>query len=101
MKKHLNITITGSVQGVLFRVTTKEIADQLSITGFVRNLPNGDVFIEAEGEQSNLEKLIKWCHDGPELAKVVKVKIEELDSLKGFKEFALLRSADLAKINES
>lgn len=85
--KHLNIKICGKVQGVFFRVTAKEKAEQLGISGFARNESDGSVYIEAEGDKVNLDKFIKWCHDGPEAAKVDKVEITER-RLKNFSKFS-------------
>jgi acylphosphatase len=53
--KHLDITVKGQVQGVSFRAATKAVADQLGIRGTVKNEPNGDVVIEAEGEPAMLD----------------------------------------------
>ena len=47
--KHFNITISDLVQGVYYRASTKKQATQLGITGFVRNQPDGNVDLEAEG----------------------------------------------------
>ena len=49
----------GRVQGVGFRATVKAYAQQLKLTGFVRNLPDGDVEIRAQGEKSSLERLLE------------------------------------------
>lgn len=86
MKKHINIKISGQVQGVFFRVTAKEKADKLGITGFARNEPDGSVYIEAEGEEKTLDQFLSWCHKGPSLAKVGKVDTKE-DQLKNFTNF--------------
>ena len=48
--KHLDIIVEGKVQGVFFRAATKAVADQLGVKGFVKNLANGTVYIEAESE---------------------------------------------------
>lgn len=88
MKQHLNIKIYGLVQGVFFRTSAKEQADNLELTGFAKNLPDGSVYIEAEGEEKKLNEFIKWCHTGPSLAQVEKLEISE-DSLKNFKEFKM------------
>ena len=50
--------IQGNVQGVGFRAATKRLADRLQVTGFVRNLPNGDVELCAQGEKAQLELLL-------------------------------------------
>ena len=77
MKKHINIQIAGFVQGVGFRYWTRDLAFELSIKGYVRNLPNGDVYISAEGEAEMLEVFINKCYDGLIRARVKRLtKIE-------------------------
>ncbi len=88
MKKHFNIQIYGLVQGVFFRTSAKEQTDKLKISGLAKNMPDGSVYIEVEGEKENLDKFIKWCHLGPMLARVEKVEVSE-GSLKNFKEFTI------------
>ena len=75
MIKHLNIKIYGQVQGVFFRVNARKEAEKLGIKIDARNEPDGTVYIEAEGEEKDLDKLIKWCQKGPALAKVEKIEI--------------------------
>jgi len=76
--KHMKITISGRVQGVSYRLSAKAKADELGVSGFVRNEPNGDVYLEAEAAEEVLYKFIKWCNLGPSLAKV-----EKIDALPG------------------
>lgn len=78
------------MQGVFFRASTKEQADTLGVTGFVRNEANGDVYIEAEGEESHLQEFLKWCGRGPSRARVDNLKIEE-GLLKNFIRFEVSR----------
>ena len=73
--KNLRVTVTGKVQGVFFRTSVKKVADILGVRGFVRNEHNGSVFVEAEGEDEMVNKLIDYCHHGPENANVEKVSI--------------------------
>ena len=73
--KNLRVTVTGKVQGVFFRASVKKVADILGVRGFVRNEHNGSVFVEAEGEDEMVNKLIDYCHHGPENANVEKVSI--------------------------
>ena len=84
--KHFNIIISGKVQGVFYRQSTLEIANQLGIKGFVRNEPNGNVYIEAEGTEESLKKIIEWCKKGPPRAVVSEVKFSagELKNFDGF-----------------
>ena len=72
--KHYNITVSGKIQGVFYRQSTFERAKQLGIRGFVLNEPNGNVYIEAEGTEEGLNKLIEWCRKGPPHAEVAGVK---------------------------
>lgn len=88
MTKHLDIKIYGKVQGIFFRASAKEKANNLAITGFAKNMPDGSVYIEAEGDDKNLDKFIKWCEHGPSLAQVEKVIVTEKE-LKNFSEFEI------------
>ncbi len=86
MVQHLNIKVYGQVQGVFFRYYTKEKAESLSLSGFVKNMPGGTVYLETEGEEESLKKLIEWCRKGPELAEVEKIEVKEgvLKNFSGF-----------------
>ncbi|MDQ3191176.1 MAG: acylphosphatase [Bacteroidota bacterium] len=77
MVKHYDIVVSGKVQGVFFRASTKEKAQELGIAGNVKNKPEGSVYIEAEGEEAVLGEFIVWCKKGPEEARVEDVKIME------------------------
>jgi acylphosphatase len=72
--KHFKIIVSGNVQGVFYRASAKEKADELGIKGFVRNEPNGDVYLEAEAEEDMLYKFIKWCNLGPSRANVKRIE---------------------------
>lgn len=86
MVKLLKIRILGQVQGIGFRYSIARKAEELGIRGFAKNEPDGSVYIEAEGSEEALEKLVNWCWEGPEMAKVDKVEIEEGDSV-NFQDF--------------
>jgi acylphosphatase len=88
--KHLNIIITGKVQGVGFRETTKIIANQMMVTGFVRNEKDGSVYIEAEGEAIFLEEFVNWCHEGPDRSRVENVEVSD-GEVKNYRNFEILR----------
>jgi acylphosphatase len=59
------IYVRGYVQGVGFRYSTAREARNLGINGFVRNLPDGSVYIEAEGSSAQLKVFTEWCKKGP------------------------------------
>lgn len=86
---HINIIISGHVQGVGFRYSTLQAAGRTGVNGFVKNLPNGDVYIEAEGESANIHQFEAWCHKGSLYASVEKVKIFKGEP-KGFKTFSII-----------
>lgn len=60
-----SIKITGRVQGVGFRYSTLSEARRMGLTGFVRNMPDGSVYIEAEGPVETLNTFVAWCRKGP------------------------------------
>ena len=76
MKKRIIIKVYGKVQGVFFRYTTRKIARNLGLTGTVKNMPDGSVFIEAEGPEEKLNDLLKFAKKGPEQARVDKIEFE-------------------------
>lgn len=76
MKKRANIIVSGKVRGVFFRVYAKQKAEELGLTGWVKNSLNGQVEIVAEGEEKNLKDLVKWCYNGPSGAEVKKVEVK-------------------------
>lgn len=85
--KTIRLTIKGKVQGVFYRATAKDIADQLGIKGWVKNLPDNNVEIRATASEELLQKFISWCKQGPPRARVDVVLVEELttEEFSGFK----------------
>jgi len=77
MKTHIEGKIRGKVQGVFFRDSTCEFARSIGITGIVRNEPDGSVYIEAEGDETQLEALHEWLREGPSAADVKDVDLNE------------------------
>jgi acylphosphatase len=90
MIKGLSIRVSGSVQGVFFRASTQQRATSLGINGFVRNEPDGSVYIEAEGDESPLEIFRDWCSHGPPRATVERIEVQEKE-VKGFSGFEIRR----------
>jgi len=88
--KHLNIIIKGKVQGVSFRFSTKAVADQLGVKGIIKNELNGDVYIEAEGDDFSLPLFLDWCNEGPTGAVVTSVDTHEAE-LKNYRNFEVLK----------
>lgn len=90
MKKRLQAKIYGRVQGVFFRAFIFEKAQQLNLSGFVKNNPDGTLYFEAEGEEASLKKLLKLAKKGPIFAKVKKIEYQFLDDLKHFQKFEIV-----------
>lgn len=89
MNRHLSILVSGRVQGVFYRASAKTKAMELGIMGFVQNLPDGKVYIEAEGSDEKLDRFKTWCTEGPPRAQVEQVEIKE-GELKNFTSFGVL-----------
>jgi len=70
----LNATVIGRVQGVCFRYYTRREAADLGLAGWVRNERDGSVLVIAEGEMTQLKKLLSYLHDGPAGAIVERVQ---------------------------
>ncbi len=86
-KTRAHIIVRGLVQGIFFRVNTKEKAQQLGITGWVRNLDSDKVEIIAEEEKKKIEELIKWCKEDSSSARIEEIKIEWQSYKAEFKNF--------------
>lgn len=73
-----SITVKGKVQGVFYRASTLSTAQDLGLTGWVRNEANGDVKLEVYGPVEPVAELIVWCSNGPEFAKVENVNAKDI-----------------------
>jgi len=85
-----SIIVSGKVQGVFYRQSTKEKAVAAGITGTVENLPAGQVKIMATGTKEQIETLITWCKQGPPKAIVTSIEITE-QPLQSFGQFSIKR----------
>lgn len=81
------VRISGRVQGVFFRVETRNTASSLGLNGWVRNLADGTVEALFEGDRDSVATVVTWCRTGPSGARVdgVDVDWEEVSGLRGFK----------------
>lgn len=70
------VIVSGKVQGVAYRYTTFQEANQLGVGGWVRNLPDGRVEAIFEGSKEAVEAIVRWCHRGPRAAVVKEVAVE-------------------------
>lgn len=70
----LDLVVTGRVQGVSFRAYAEQEAARLGLAGWVRNEPDGAVAAHVEGEADAVDAFVRWCHEGPPLARVSAVE---------------------------
>jgi len=89
MKSTVHVVISGRVQGVWFRVSTKQKAEQLGVTGWVKNTADGKVEALFEGDKKHIQEMIDWCHQGPPSAQIDHVEITEQSSSNGFDGFSI------------
>lgn len=89
MRKRIELKIHGNVQGVFFRTNIEAKAKELGLTGWVRNEQDGTVLVIAEGEEKDLQKLVNFCYNGVQSARVDKIDEKWQDYKGGFKCFEI------------
>ena len=75
-----HVSVTGRVQGVFFRGWTQDQANELGVTGWVRNCPDGRVDMHIEGEEGAVQQLLDRLHRGPPAARVEDVHVWDVDT---------------------
>jgi acylphosphatase len=75
--RRVHAIVTGRVQGVSYRASTASEARRLGLVGWVRNLRDGSVELEAEGPDDRVASLLAWCHQGPPAARVAHVAVDD------------------------
>ena len=86
----IKMTVRGMVQGVGFRYYCFRQADALGITGYAKNLYNGDVEIEAEGDEGIVKEFVKLVEIGPKFSRVNSVSVIRLPFEGKSKDFSIL-----------
>ena len=81
-RERAHLYVSGQVQGVFFRDSARERAEQLGLTGWVKNLPDGRVEALFEGPSERVREMVRWCEQGPPHAAVESVKTE-FEAFKG------------------
>ena len=79
MEKAVSITVSGRVQQVGYRHYTRLAAQDYDIKGKIENKADGSVYIEAQGEEKNLQEFIDFCKKGPVWARVYNIDIQPID----------------------
>ena len=91
MQTRVHALITGTVQGVFYRASTQNEAKKLDLTGYVRNLPDGSVELEAQGDSADVDALLAWCRQGPPDAEVARITSEVVSLVPGEGVFEIRR----------
>lgn len=76
-----NVIVDGTVQGVGFRWSARQIAHAIGVAGFARNLADGTVEVEIEGEPEKVDRMIDWLRAGPPGAEVSGVTVTDREPL--------------------
>ena len=87
----VHVIISGKVQGVYFRKYTQDVSLQNYVYGWVKNLLNGDVECVLEGLKSNVDKVIRWCHQGPPNSSVDNVELKYETFTGNFTDFKIIK----------
>ncbi len=74
-KTRAHVLVSGTVQGVFFRESTRKMAEKMNVSGWIRNLPDGRVEALFEGDEENVKKILEWAKEGPPSAKVEDIGI--------------------------
>jgi len=88
-KISVHLIVSGKVQGVYFRHNTQIVACRHNVTGWVRNLESGQVEVVLEGDDTNVDHVIKWCKIGPPGARVKHVDVHYENYTGQFKGFSI------------
>ena len=88
-KIRAHAVIAGRVQGVFFRMKTKQAADHAGVFGWVKNKRDGNVEAMFEGDEESVKLALEWCRKGPPLAYVKSVDVKFEDYKGEFKKFEI------------
>jgi len=86
----VHLIIKGRVQGVFYRATARKVAEEIGVTGWVKNTAEGNVEIVATGSKDQLQKFVQWCRVGPAKAIVTDVLVNDKEEA-NFKGFEIIR----------
>ena len=87
--RRVRVVISGRVQGVFYRATLRSQATRRALAGWARNLPDGRVEAELQGEPDDVDAVVAWCRQGPAQARVSDVEVEELPVDHGLHGFSI------------
>lgn len=86
----IECVVTGQVQGVAYRVYAQDAATDLGLRGYVKNMPDGTVFVCAQGDRDTLHDFVEYLHEGSLRAKVESVSVEWGSIVHEFDDFGIV-----------
>lgn len=86
----VHLLISGKVQGVFFRDSSRKVAQRLNITGWIKNRPDEKVEAMISGDEKDVKAFVDWCKSGPDRAEVEEVIVSKKEQTH-FKKFEILR----------
>ena len=86
----VHLLIKGKVQGVFYRASAKEMADDFALKGWIKNTNEGDVEAVVSGDEKQLKSFIEWCWKGPRRAEVKDVMVTQKEEIR-FENFSVIR----------
>jgi acylphosphatase len=89
MKVRVHVWISGEVQGVFFRSSVRSQAILHEVRGWVRNLPDGRVEAVFEGHKSNVDEIVEYCREGPDVSSVDRIEVKEEKPTGRFADFQI------------
>ena len=91
MQTRIRAIISGTVQGVFYRASTQNEAKKLGLTGYARNLSDGTVEVEVQGDSDHIDTLLDWCRQGPPDSNVTRITSEVIARVPGEGVFEIRR----------
>jgi acylphosphatase len=88
-QKRAHVFVSGKVQGVYYRATTREEAQERGVEGWVKNLEDGRVEAVFEGESDDVQDIVEWCHEGSSAARVDDVEVQWKEATGEFDGFGI------------
>ena len=86
----VHLIIKGRVQGVFYRASAKDVAEEIGVTGWIKNTEEGNVEAMVTGSEAQLRKFIEWCKVGPRKAIVTDVVVSNKEE-GNFTNFEVIR----------
>lgn len=85
----IHCVVSGLVQGVFYRSNTEKEANKLGLTGWVKNLSNGDVEAVINGDEEKVDAMLEWMYQGPTMARVDNIAVTRVNPEENYSSFSV------------